>query len=404
MEPDILAMEEDLVLLRVIVSSKWEFLDDADYYIYQATDEAAGGGPSLKRLPRPPRPYGFGSHQVGILRCGARHQWRDNALCRPHRGTAGDFYIVAALCKERSSMVPEDFVIFLYNSSSPTIWSTHKISVDSNQHGRQYGCYFQHRNSKVISVGGDSGTMGFVDLWRGIILCDVLKLQQGKTTPPIRYVTLPPPLLPGRADWDDDARLARDIAVVQQGRTIRYVELQVNWKPHPTFRGCYFRDGWVSRIWTRPVDADCAEDCWKPGCKQESSDIPIDNNPHFKLLPVMMDHSGMTMEPFKGLFICQPTLSLSDDDDLVYFMTKAKSMDGKAWVIAVDMKNNTLQGVDGFAAERTIDFGYMHSRISKYLTAGTGNHVRAMQPSSHGYFYKSFGSVIALSQYNCLLN
>jgi hypothetical protein len=83
-EPDILAMEEDLVLLRVIVSSKREFLDDADYYIYQA----AGGGPSLKRLPRPPSPYGFDSHQVGILRCGARHQWRDHALC-PHRDTPG---------------------------------------------------------------------------------------------------------------------------------------------------------------------------------------------------------------------------------------------------------------------------------------------------------------------------
>ena len=118
-------------------------------------------------------------------------------------------------------------------------------------------------------------------------------------------------------------------------------------------------------------------------------------------MPEMLDHSGMTVKPFKGLFVCQPTLSLSDDDDLVYFMTKAKSMDGKAWVIAVDMKNNTLQGVDEFVAERTIgvDFGYMHSRISKYLTAAPGNHVRAMQPSSHGYFYKSFGSVVALSQY-----
>jgi hypothetical protein len=146
-EPDILAMEEDLVLLRVIVSSKRDFLDDADYYIYQATDEAAGGGPSLKRLPRSPNPYGFDSHKVGILRCGARHQWRDHALC-PHRDTSGDFYIVAALCKARSSVFPEEFVLCLYNSSSPTIWSTHNISVDRNQHRRQYGCYFQHRLSQ----------------------------------------------------------------------------------------------------------------------------------------------------------------------------------------------------------------------------------------------------------------
>jgi hypothetical protein len=383
-EPHILAMEEDLILLRIIVSSKTDIFKDADYYIYQATDEAVGGGPSLKRLPRLPRlpklrsPYEFDSDQVGILRCGARHQRRYNALC-PHSDTAGDFYIVAALCRAPNSVAAGEFVICLYNSNSPTIWITHKISVDENQHRLQYGCHFEHYNSKVIPIGGDSGTMGFVDLWRGILFCDVLKLQRGKTTPPFRYVTLPPPLLPGRANRGD-ARLARDITVVQQGRTIKYVELQVHWKPYPTFRGQYFRDGWMSRIWTRPVDADCAEDCWKPGCKQESSDIPVDSNPHFKLLPKILDHTGMTVKPFKGLFVCQPTLSLSDDDDLVYFMTKGKSMDGKAWVIAVDMKNNTLQGVDEFVAERTIgvDFGYMHSRISKYLTAAPGYHVRAM--------------------------
>lgn len=45
-------------------------------------------------------------------------------------------------------------------------------------------------------------------------------------------------------------------------------------------------------------------------------------------------------------------------------------MDGKAWVVAVDIKNNTLQEVAEFAAERFagVGFAYMHSRISKYLT------------------------------------
>ncbi|CAD6202116.1 unnamed protein product [Miscanthus lutarioriparius] len=272
-------MEEDILLLRIIVSSKrWHIFQDADYYIYQATDEAAGGGPSLKRLPRLQKfrsPYEFDSDQVGILRCGARHQRRYNALC-PHSDTAGDFYIVAALCRAPNSVVAGEFVICLYNSNSPTIWITHKISVDENQHRLQYGCHFEHYNSKVISIGGDSGTMGFVDLWRGVSISGMV--------------------------------------------------------------GC---PGYGQGRWMLIV------------------------------LRTVGNRAG-------------------------------KSMDGKAWVIAVDMKNNTLQGVDEFVAERTIgvDFGYMHSRISKYLTATPGNHVRAMQPSSHGYFYKSFGSVIALSQYN----
>jgi len=35
LEPHILAMEEDVILLRIIVSSKhWDIFKDADYYIY----------------------------------------------------------------------------------------------------------------------------------------------------------------------------------------------------------------------------------------------------------------------------------------------------------------------------------------------------------------------------------
>ncbi|OEL38967.1 hypothetical protein BAE44_0000016 [Dichanthelium oligosanthes] len=181
---------------------------------------------------------------------------------------------------------------------------------------------------------------------------------------------LPPSLLSDVAG-SGDARLARDITVVQQGRTIKYVELQVRWKPCPTFRGRYVKDGWMSRTWSRPVAADdCSEDCWDPGCKQESSDIPVDGNPHFELLPKVVDHGGMPLKPFKGLHICQPTLSLHDDDGTIYFMTKKNHMDGMAWVIAVDMHRNTLRGVAEFSADRTVGVGftYMHSRISQYLT------------------------------------
>ncbi|GJN03977.1 hypothetical protein PR202_ga21480 [Eleusine coracana subsp. coracana] len=134
---------------------------------------------------------------------------------------------------------------------------------------------------------------------------------------------------------------------------IKYVALQARWKPGQGFRGRYAKDGWVSSTWKRPVLASHLEDAWASVCTTESSAIPVDNL-HFQVLPKVLDREGKPMPPFKGIDIRQPTLSLSKDDGTVYFMTKKDQHDDKAWVIAVDMGNNTLRGVAEFAAERTV--------------------------------------------------
>ncbi|KAK3123855.1 hypothetical protein QOZ80_8AG0637120 [Eleusine coracana subsp. coracana] len=212
--------------------------------------------------------------------------------------------------------------------------------------------------------------MGFVDLWQGILFCDVLKVLDGsKPTPSLRYLALPSPVLPGRSHRGD-ARLCQDIAVVEdkEGHMIKYVALQARWKPGQGFRGRYAKDGWVSSTWKRPVLASHLEDAWASVCTTESSAIPVDNL-HFQVLPKVLDREGKPMPPFKGIDIRQPTLSLSKDDGTVYFMTKKDQHDDKAWVIAVDMGNNTLRGVAEFAAERTVfvSFAYVHGRISEYV-------------------------------------
>uniref|UniRef100_A0A0A9A0E9 DUF1618 domain-containing protein n=1 Tax=Arundo donax TaxID=35708 RepID=A0A0A9A0E9_ARUDO len=213
--------------------------------------------------------------------------------------------------------------------------------------------------------------MGFVDLWRGILFCDVLPAE-GKPIPPLRYVKLPPPFQP--SEYSDDARLTRDIAVVQEGRMIKYVALQLHWKPCPGFKDHYVVDGWVSRAWNRPVAASYLEDCWDLDCTCKSSAITVDSNQHFELLPKVLDNGGTPLSPFNKLFICQPTLSLHDNDGIVYFMTKKNRWDHKAWVIAVDMRKNTLRGVAEFSAERFVgmNFAYVHSRISKFLLRAPG--------------------------------
>ena len=55
----------------------------------------------------------------------------------------------------------------------------------------------------------------------------------------------------------------------------------------------------------------------------------------------------MPLPPFKGHTICHPVLSLSDDDNTVYFMNKIVPRDDKAWVIAINRVTKELLGVAG---------------------------------------------------------
>ncbi|KAK3138669.1 hypothetical protein QOZ80_5AG0371880 [Eleusine coracana subsp. coracana] len=363
-------MEQDLVLLTVIVSSKLDVDQDMDYYIYKAADRSAGGRPSLKRLPRPPEPYVFESN-IGILRCGTSHL-NMVFMCRHGDIADDDFYVVAGLCRARYPR-PGQFILYLYNSKVPTHWSTNNIYVAlSEQHIIQHGRYFHHANTKVISIGGNGGTMGFVDLWRGILFCDVLKIVEGgKSIAPLSYVALPTALRPDSVP-SGDACLCRDIAVIEEeeGRMIKFVDLGVQ-----GIKDSSAINGWVSRTWKIPVSATYLEDKWVQDCRCESSRFFVDKNPHFELLPKVLDGEGRPLPAFKELDIRQPALSLNDDDDgIVYFMIKKNPGDAKAWVIAVDMRGNALQGASEFAAERTVHltYAYMHSRISKYLRKDPG--------------------------------
>jgi hypothetical protein len=134
--PTILAMDDDLVLLDIVVSPEKELYKDCDLYIYQANG-GGDGKPSLDRLPRPPGRSFFHRQYVG------------------------------------------------------------------------------HR---------EAGTIGFVDLYRGIILCDVLKGDLKR----LRYAPLPPPSVE-ESLFGAESHLKRDIAVVK-GR-IRYLELELKYNP-----------------------------------------------------------------------------------------------------------------------------------------------------------------------------
>ena len=73
--------------------------------------------------------------------------------------------------------------------------------------------------NKVIILGGPKGTVGWVDLWRGIILCDVLE-----ESPKLLDMPFP---LPAKGNWrcflNSCADHGRDVTVSQNRDYIKYV-------------------------------------------------------------------------------------------------------------------------------------------------------------------------------------
>uniref|UniRef100_A0A0E0B6M0 DUF1618 domain-containing protein n=1 Tax=Oryza glumipatula TaxID=40148 RepID=A0A0E0B6M0_9ORYZ len=202
--------------------------------------------------------------------------------------------------------------------------------------------FFFHDTYKVITLGG--GFMAWVELWRGILLCNVL-LDDSEP----HFIPLPPPL---KADNEliGDAQEFRDIAVVQG--YIKYVEIQ----------SC-ISDGWVAATWSRKITLDSWEGGWRKDCELHVSDISG------SLPELLGDEEARTAQlNLQSLHTGNPTTSLQDDD-VVYFLAKVGLRDDKSYVLAVNMRSKTLQGAACFGAERVLDMNFTctQSRISHHL-------------------------------------
>ncbi|KAF8669771.1 hypothetical protein HU200_050940 [Digitaria exilis] len=163
--PKIIAAYADLVLLRVPLepAARWHQRHN-DYFVYRMHPQR----PKLDLVPNP-RHERFGDDEIAILSC------------------SGDKYVVAALRLT--------FELHLYRSSTDgskpgSRWTSQPVSVEEPIRDRP-NCY--HTTNKAITLGGDKGTVGWVDLWRGILLCDVLE-----ESPKLRDIPLP---LPTKGNW-----------------------------------------------------------------------------------------------------------------------------------------------------------------------------------------------------------
>uniref|UniRef100_A0ACD6AEM9 Uncharacterized protein n=1 Tax=Avena sativa TaxID=4498 RepID=A0ACD6AEM9_AVESA len=237
-KPTIIHTEGNLALLYIGVAKRNYYgLDRYAFYVYHANG-GSNGEPSLTILPQPSGRRIIERCQIGLLPGGIQDTSGGHVL-RPHGYSHSHDYHVAALF---SSSGPLHFELYLYSSKTQT-WTVKKPVLNLNE---QEAEEFSHTTSGVITVGGEYGTMGFVDHSRGILFCNVL---QGDC-PDLYYVPLPTPLPHSRLD----SRRACDIAVDAKGDRIRFVELCPYENTH----------GWQAVTWIR--SAANYQEGWKQDC------------------------------------------------------------------------------------------------------------------------------------------
>ncbi|XP_037483319.1 uncharacterized protein LOC119362224 isoform X2 [Triticum dicoccoides] len=374
-DPTLIGAEADLVLFRLCVDPLAVAGERLfDYFLYTAHPRR----PSLQLLPHP-YPNLFHDSEVALLRCGE-----------------DDEYAIAALRNIDDYFTDEpqmSFNLYLYRSSrAGEGWTARVVSVEEPL--RDTVCPVEepkrfHETTKAITLGG--GAVGWVDLWRGILVCNVFDEK-----PVLRDVPL---LLPARGNWEIYHRcgpyFARDITVSPQKDVIKYVEVEICLPRKPTttkttetchppepesylewFRQQQCEDddddddddedvgGWKATTWSLPVPIASREN-WHFDYTVDVDDLTVVDPMHCKLLPrPLQPTEAEALLP--RLITAFPIMSM--DDDVVYLLSKASPKDQMEVVIAVDMRRKFLQGVAKLVTGK--DFTFMRScisEISKYI-------------------------------------
>ncbi|KAK3146472.1 hypothetical protein QOZ80_3BG0266710 [Eleusine coracana subsp. coracana] len=258
--PCILNTEDDLVLLRFPICRPCLNLNPRhnDYFVYQAGDKDKP--PSLELIPSPPA-MSCSDNQVGLL------------PCRTH-----NMYFIAIL----QPVLSREWLYKLYLYSSKTKTWTTKL-----MHLNQIVVYTIP--SKVITIGGEHGSMGWVELWRGILICDVL-LDNHK----LRYISLPPAEIHEVSRLRGPAFRFRDIIACDG--CIKLLKM---------YR--YIGPGGVTKGW------QVATYVWMDSSSSWAEDCSIKFTEDL-VLPCLWDAKPIKQLTFKGDYSGYPALSLHDGD------------------------------------------------------------------------------------------
>ena len=367
-EPRVLFSEKDLVLLCfAFTSGSRSSVQDCnlvEYFIYKA----GRCNPSLRSIPATP-PGTRNTLYVGVVPC-----------------DEGQFFL--ADLAATATLGYYDICIF---SSKTGKWVTRTLQLEASTTELRVEDMFIVPH-KVITLGG--GVVGWVDLWRGIIACNILD-----EDPFIFFIPLPKPEF--NLPREGDPKPVRDIAcyngvikfvemdhlyrrevVSINSRSKRFkmtkdldsvdrmYDLDILLRPHEDFLEApreqinYIPDGWKIRTCYRHT----AWDHWRKGHIIHVDDILANNPNHSVLLPKFWDGCGKS--PLRNLTTAHPTLS-PNGGDLLYLM----SYDQTAWMVGVDLGKKAVVMLepyherDGYFKPDFLPFAF-----SEFLNA-TSRHV-----------------------------
>lgn len=346
--PRVLSMVDDIILFHAYIGPAFPYPLPwkGDFFIYRP--ESDPNRRSLERLPHPGGMIGR-DDPFGIL------------------PGEGDRYTVAALVPSMSSVY--DFVVHLFDSET-RIWSRKNLIVGSRQEEfkvdipNNINQIFHHNTSTVITLGG---TMCWVDLWRGIVFCDMLSESHALTGVPL---PLPLPLIYYSGDRCKSlgpGRYHRGIAFLDGcARLVEVVSDYVGIAGETVF-GCVRVESWTITTWYNNEVRNNSYDDWHVDITLKASNI------------ILGDHSEKLSLGLQHLLVSDPTICMNNGDGyIVYLTAREKYMHPKSWIIAIDLKSHKVQSVvlSGPLPPPMplIDTNYCTCSISKYCTStSTGN-------------------------------
>ena len=301
--PKVCYTEDGLALLCITICPERQYMyaKNIRYFVYQAGTKKTP--PSVKLVHCPPY-FRIYDQEVALLHCHDQ-----------------EMFFIAVL---RRAFIEREYTdghfnLHLYNSKTKA-WNIKLMLLDSPKD------FEFHSPNKGITIGGELGSVGWVDLRRGIIICDLLLNNQS-----LRYIPLPSPLSP------DPLRgyplYVRNITVLQG--YIKYFEMHSNVRPGSDTGSSPISEGWIAatkKIKISSIGSTSGSSNWEEDCTIRcSDDVPLDSPVYAQMLPNPQE--GDDAKPsLKKICVGYPALSLHDGD-VVYLMHMPDPRGDKACVM-----------------------------------------------------------------------